>query len=117
MEFTPAVIVQQAAKAVNRTRELGNHTPHSVEDPTSIIDSVNMQNTQNTNKTNTINDSEALLKLLSERLLLWDQQDEAQAAGEWHQALALEQSIRSISPRIRQAMGLLVPAGEGGSQL
>jgi hypothetical protein len=109
--------VQQPAKAVNRTLQLGNHTLHSVDDPVSIIDSINMQNTQNTNKTNTINDSEALLQLLSERLLLWDQQDAAQAAGEWHQALALEQSIRSISPRIRQAMGLLVPATEGVSEL
>ena len=76
-----------------------------------------MQNTQNTHKTHPIHDSESLLQLLSERLLLWDQQDAAQAAGEWHQALALEQSIRSISPRIRQAMGLLVPATEGVSEL
>ncbi|QNI54138.1 hypothetical protein SynBIOSE41_01624 [Synechococcus sp. BIOS-E4-1] len=75
-----------------------------------------MQNTKNNNRTNTINDSESLLQLLSERLLLWDQQEEAQAAGEWHQALALEQSIRSISPRIRQAMGLLVPLRQGGSE-
>ena len=75
-----------------------------------------MQNTKNNNRTNTINDSESLLQLLSERLLLWDQQEEAQAAGEWHQALALEQSIRSIPPRIRQAMGLLVPLRQGGSE-
>ena len=102
---------------MNRTLQLGNHTLHLIDDPVSIIDSINMQNTQNTNKTNTINDSESLLQLLSERLLLWDQQDAAQAAGEWHQALALEQSIRSISPRIRQAMGLLVPATEGVSEL
>ena len=80
------------------------------------MDSISMQNTQNNNRTNTINDSESLLQLLSERLLLWDQQDAAQAAGEWHQALALEQSIRSISPRIRQTMGLLVASREGGSE-
>lgn len=67
-----------------------------------------MKNTQNTSKTNTINNSETLLQLLSQRLDLWDQQDAAQAAGEWHQALAIEQSIRSISPRIRQALGLIV---------
>ena len=73
-----------------------------------------MQNTKKSNRTNTINDSESLLKLLRERLLLWDQQDAAQAAGEWHQAVALEQSIRSVSPRIRQAMGLVVPTREGG---
>ena len=76
-----------------------------------------MQNTQNNNRTNTINDSESLLQLLSERLLLWDQQDAAQAAGEWHQALALEQSIRSISPRIRQSMGLLMASRERGSEV
>ena len=75
-----------------------------------------MHKTKNSNRTNTINDAESLLQLLSERLLLWDQQDAAQAAGEWHQALSLEQSIRSISARIRQAMGLLVPFREGGSQ-
>ena len=75
-----------------------------------------MQNTKNSNRTNTINDSESLLKLLRERLLLWDQQDAAQAAGEWHQAVALEQSIRSVSPRIREAMGLVVPTREGGSE-
>ena len=75
-----------------------------------------MQNTKNSNRTNTINDSESLLKLLRERLLLWDQQDAAQAAGEWHQAVALEQSIRSVSPRIRQAVGLVVPTREGGSE-
>ena len=67
-----------------------------------------MKNTQNTSKTNTINNSETLLQLLRQRLDLWDQQDAAQAAGEWHQALAIEQSIRSISPRIRQALGLIV---------
>ena len=76
-----------------------------------------MQNTQNSKQTNTINDSESLLHLLSERLLLWDRQDAAQAAGEWHQTLALEQSIRSITPRIREAMGLLVSSREGGSEL
>ena len=76
-----------------------------------------MQNTQNSKQTNTINDSESLLHLLSERLLLWDRQDAAQAAGEWHQTLALEQSIRSISPRIREAMGLLVASTDGGSEL
>ncbi|KZR85322.1 hypothetical protein MITS9509_02409 [Synechococcus sp. MIT S9509] len=81
-----------------------------------MTESDTMQNTKNNNRTNTINDSESLLQLLSERLLLWDQQEEAQAAGEWHQALALEQSIRSISPRIRQAMGLLVPLRQGGSE-
>ena len=81
------------------------------------MDSINMQNTQNNNRTNTINDSQSLLQLLSERLLLWDRQDAAQAAGEWHQTLALEQSIRSISPRIREAMGLLVTSPDGGSEL
>ena len=77
---------------------------------------MSMHKTKNSNRTNTINDAESLLQLLSERLLLWDQQDAAQAAGEWHQALSLEQSIRSISARIRQAMGLLVPLREGGLQ-
>ena len=81
-----------------------------------IADSMTMHKTKNSNRTNTINDAESLLQLLSERLRLWDQQDAAQAAGEWHQALSLEQSIRSISARIRQAMGLLVPLREGGSQ-
>ena len=76
-----------------------------------------MQNTQNSNRTNTLKDSESLLDLLSERLLLWDRQDAAHAAGEWHQTLTLEQSIRSISPRIREAMGLLVSSREGGSEL
>ena len=76
-----------------------------------------MQNTQNNNRTNTINDSESLLQLLSERLLLWDQQDEAQAAGEWHQAIDLEQSIRSISFRIRESMSLIAPTRQGGSEL
>ena len=80
------------------------------------MDSITMQNTQNNNRTNTINDSESLLQLLSERLLLWDQQDAAQAAGEWHQALELEQTIRSISPRIRRSMGLLVTSRKGGSE-
>ena len=80
------------------------------------MDSITMQNTQNNNRTKTINDSESLLQLLSERLLLWDQQDAAQASGEWHQALELEQTIRSISPRIRRSMGLLVTSREGGSE-
>ncbi len=76
-----------------------------------------MQNTQNNQRTNTINDSESLLQLLSDRLLLWDQQDAAQAAGEWHQAIALEQSIRTISSRIRESMGFMVPTQAGGSDL
>jgi|TARA_B100000073_G_scaffold285375_1_gene246884 hypothetical protein len=76
-----------------------------------------MQNTQNNQRTNTINDSESLLQLLSDRLLLWDQQDAAQAAGEWHQAIALEQSIRTISSRIRESMGFMVPTRAGGSDL
>ena len=76
-----------------------------------------MQNTQNNQRTNTINDPESLLQLLSDRLLLWDQQDAAQAAGEWHQAIALEQSIRTISSRIRESMGFMVPTRAGGSDL
>ena len=76
-----------------------------------------MQNTQNNQRTNTINDSESLLQLLSDRLLLWDQQDAAQAAGEWHQAIALEQSIRTISSSIRESMGFMVPTRTGGSDL
>jgi len=76
-----------------------------------------MQNTQNNQRANTINNSESLQQLLSERLLLWDQQDAAQAAGEWHQALDLEQSIRSISSRIRGSMGLIALTQEGGSEL
>ena len=44
-------------------------------------------------------------------------QDAAQAAGQWHQALTLERSIREISPRIRQTMGLLAPSAEGVSEL
>ncbi len=76
-----------------------------------------MQNTQNNPRANTINNSESLQQLLSERLLLWDQQDAAQAAGEWHQALDLEQSIRSISSRIRGSMGLIALTQEGGSEL
>ncbi len=55
-----------------------------------------------------INDPESLLQLLSERLSLWDMQDAAQAAGELHQSLALEQTIRSNSPRIRRSIGLVV---------
>ena len=80
------------------------------------MDIISMQNTQNNNRSNTINDSKSLLQLLSERLLLWDQQDAAQAAGEWHQALTLEHSIRSISPRIRQSMGLLMASRDGDSE-
>ena len=76
-----------------------------------------MQNTQNNPRANTINNSESLQQLLSDRLLLWDQQDAAQAAGEWHQALDLEQSIRSISSRIRGSMGLIALTQEGGSEL
>ena len=76
-----------------------------------------MQNTQNNQRANTINNSESLQQLLSDRLLLWDQQDAAQAAGEWHQALDLEQSIRSISSRIRGSMGLIALTQEGGSEL
>ena len=101
---------------MNRTYLLGNPTLRSVDDLVSIVDSITMQNTQNNPRANTINNSESLQQLLSERLLLWDQQDAAQAAGEWHQALALEQSIRSISPRIRQSMGLLMASREGGSE-
>ena len=76
-----------------------------------------MQNTQINPRANTINNSESLQQLLSDRLLLWDQQDAAQAAGEWHQALDLEQSIRSISSRIRGSMGLIALTQEGGSEL
>jgi len=101
---------------VNRTSQLGNHTLRCVDVLISIMKSICMQNTQNHNGTNTINDSESLLQLLRERLLLWVQQEAAQAAGEWHQALALEQSIRSISPRIRQSMGLRMASREGDSE-
>jgi len=106
-----------AAEAVNRTIQLGNHTHSCIDVGRFVVDSICMQNTQNTNRTNTINDSESLLQLLSERLHLWDQQDAAQAAGQWHQALTLERSIREISPRIRQTMGLLAPSAEGVSEL
>ena len=105
------------AAAVNRTIQLGNHAHSWIDIGRFGVESVCMQNTQNTNRTNTINDSESLLHLLSERLDLWDQQDAAQAAGEWHQALTLERSIREISPRIRQSMGLLVPSGEAVPEL
>ena len=102
---------------MNRTYLLGNPTLRSVDDLVSIVDSITMQNTQNNPRANTINNSESLQQLLSERLLLWDQQDAAQAAGEWHQALDLEQSIRSISSRIRGSMGLIALTREGGSEL
>ena len=102
---------------MNRTCLLGNPTLRSVDDLVSIVDSITMQNTQNNQRANTINNSESLQQLLSERLLLWDQQDAAQAAGEWHQALDLEQSIRSISSRIRGSMGLIALTQEGGSEL
>ena len=102
---------------MNRTYLLGNPTLRSVDDLVSIVDSITMQNTQNNQRANTINNSESLQQLLSERLLLWDQQDAAQAAGEWHQALDLEQSIRSISSRIRGSMGLIALTQEGGSEL
>ena len=102
---------------MNRTCLLGNPTLRSVDDLVSIVDSITMQNTQNNQRANTINNSESLQQLLSERLLLWDQQDAAQAAGEWHQALDLEQSIRSISSRIRASMGLIALTREGGSEL
>ena len=105
------------AEAVNRTIQLGNHAHSWIDVGRFGVESVCMQNTQNTNRTNTINDSESLLQLLSERLHLWDQQDAAQAAGQWHQALTLERSIREISPRIRQTMGLLAPSAEGVSEL
>jgi hypothetical protein len=102
---------------VNRTYLLGNPTLRSVDDLVSIVDSITMQNTQINPRANTINNSESLQQLLSDRLLLWDQQDAAQAAGEWHQALDLEQSIRSISSRIRGSMGLIALTQEGGSEL
>ena len=102
---------------MNRTYLLGNPTLRSVDDLVSIVDSITMQNTQNNPRANTINNSESLQQLLSDRLLLWDQQDVAQAAGEWHQALDLEQSIRSISSRIRGSMGLIALTQEGGSEL
>ena len=102
---------------MNRTCLLGNPTLRSVDDLVSIVDSITMQNTQNNPRANTINNSESLQQLLSDRLLLWDQQDAAQAAGEWHQALDLEQSIRSISSRIRGSMGLIALTQEGGSEL
>ena len=102
---------------MNRTIQLGNHAHSWIDIGRFGVESVCMQNTQNTNRTNTINDSESLLQLLSERLHLWDQQDAAQAAGQWHQALTLERSIREISPRIRQSMGLLVSSGEAVPQL
>ena len=102
---------------MNRTYLLGNPTLRSVDDLVSIVDSITMQNTQNNPRANTINNSESLQQLLSDRLLLWDQQDAAQAAGEWHQALDLEQSIRSISSRIRGSMGLIALTQEGGSEL
>ena len=108
--------LQRRAQAVNRTLENGNHTLRPIDDLGSIADSVTMKNAQSKNRTDATINSESLLQLLSERLLLWDQQEAAEAAGEWHQALALEQSIRSISPRIRQSMGLLVPAQTGGSE-
>ena len=102
---------------MNRTYLLGNPTLRSVDDLVSIVDSITMQNTQNNPRANTINNSESLQQLLSDRLLLWDQQDAAQAAGEWHQALDLEQSIRSISSRIRGSMGFIALTQEGGSEL
>lgn len=108
--------LQRRAQAVNRTLENGNHTLRPIDDLGSIADSVTMKNAQSKNRTDATINSESLLQLLSERLLLWDQQEAAEAAGEWHQALALEQSIRSISPRIRQSMGLLVPTQTGGSE-
>ena len=113
----PANILQQRKKAVNRTYQLGNPTLRSVDDLVSIVDSITMQNTQNNPRTNTVKNSESLLQLLSERLHLWDQQDAAQAAGEWHQAIDLEQSIRSISFCIRESMGLIAPTRQGGSEL
>ena len=102
---------------MNRTIQLGNHTHTCIDVGLFVVNSVDMQNTQNTNRTNTINDSESLVRLLSERLQLWDQQDEAQTAGEWHHALALERSIREISTGIRRSMGLAVPSGEGVKEL
>ena len=69
------------AEAVNRTIQLGNHAHSWIDIGRFGVESVCMQNTQNTNRTNTINDSESLLQLLSERLHLWDQQDAAQAGG------------------------------------
>ena len=102
---------------MNRTIQLGNHTHSCIDVDRFVVDSICMQNTQNTNRTNTINDSESLLQLLSERLHLWDQQDAAQAAGEWHQTLTVERSIREISPRTHQSMGLLVSSGKAVSEL
>ena len=102
---------------MNRTIQLGNHTHSCIDVDRFVVDSICMKNIQNSNRKNTINGSESLLHLLSERLHLWDQQDAAQAAGEWHQALTLERSIREISPRIRQSMGLLVSSAEAVSEL
>ena len=92
---------------MNRTIQLGNHTHSCIDVDRFVVDSICMQNTQNTNRKNTINGSESLLHLLSERLDLWDQQDAAQAAGEWHQALTLERSIREISPESGRAWDFL----------
>ena len=51
------------------------------------------------------NDNE-LTKLLSQRLDLWDQQDDAQRDGAFHRALSLEQQIRQLSDEIRTALDL-----------
>ena len=62
--------------------------------------------------TNTVNNTPNLTNILIERLNLWDQQDLAQAAGELHQAVGIEQKVRRISSQIRIEMGFLVPMQE-----
>jgi len=56
-----------------------------------------------------------LTPLLTERLELWDQQDVAQRAGEFHKALLLERRIRQLRREIRVAIGLAdsVPVEQG----
>ena len=100
---------------MNRTIQLGNHTHSCIDVDRFVVDSICMQNTQNTNRKNTINGSESLLHLLSERLDLWDQQDAAQRDSEFHKALLLERRIRQLNKVIRMIMGLEegVPVGQG----
>ena len=65
-----------------------------------IADAVDMNNQENTFTNNTLS------TLLCNRLDLWDQQDITQQNGDFHLALALEQSIRSLNAEIRSAMNL-----------
>ena len=89
-QFLPSAAIDVTAFAKNTTGQvvIGKN------------DAVDINNQENTFTNNTLS------TLLCNRLDLWDQQDIAQQNGDFHLALALEQSIRSLNAEIRSAMNL-----------